>query len=73
MRALEVKDILSVGKNTLIAVADKCSDIKNGSALLDANGKPYEILSIATNSNKNGITTTNILVEGQFKSNKIYL
>jgi len=73
MRELKIMDTLKIGNNTLIAVDDPCEDIKNGSALLDDSGKPYVILSIGTNSNKNNINITNILIDGHIKSEKIFL
>ena len=73
MRVLQIMDTLKLGNNTLIAVNDPCEDIKNGSGILDENGKPYVILSIGTNSNKENINITNILIEGELQSKKIFI
>lgn len=73
MRVLKIIDTIKIGDNTLIAVNDPCEDIKNGSGLLDENGVPHVILSIATNSNKNNINITNILVEGDIESKQVFI
>ena len=72
MRELQIMDTLKLGNNTLIVVNDCCEDMKNGSELLDENGKSHIILSISI-SNKDNINITNILLEGELKSKKLFV
>ena len=73
MKAFEVIDTLKIGNNTSIIIKDKGMDVKNGTALLDDNGKPHVILSVGMNNDKGSIETTTLLLEGEFKSKKIYI
>lgn len=71
MRAIVVLDKLKVGDNTLIAINDHCEDIKNGTGVLDDKGNLRIILSVGMS---NGISEiTNLLIEGEFDSKKIYV
>lgn len=73
MRVLKIMDTLKIGNNTLLAVDDPCEDLKNGCALLDEQGKPHIIISIGTNSNKENINITNILIKGDIQSQNIFI
>ena len=65
---------LNIGNDTVIAVDDPCEELRSGSVVLDENGKQYVILSIGTNCGNNvDRNITNILIEGVFQSEKIFL
>lgn len=72
MRAVKVINTLKIGNNTAIILDDKCKDIKNGTAILDDKGKPYIILSVGMDSSKGSLEKASVLIEGSFKSEKIY-
>lgn len=73
MKAFEVIDTLKIGSNTSIIIKDKGIGLKNGTALLDDTGKPYVILSVGMNNDKGNIETTTLLLEGDFKSKRIFV
>ena len=73
MKVFNVTSSLRVGNNTSIVIDDKCIDLKNGMGILDANGKPYIILSIGMANTKGNMETTNLLIEGEFNSKKVFV
>lgn len=74
MKVLNVIRTLKIGNNTSIIVNDKCKDVKNGTGVLDENGKPYVVLSVGMNKAKGSINdTTTLLIEGEFNSNKLFI
>lgn len=61
--------------NTTVVVNSNGEYLKNGIGILDEQGKPHEIISVAlTSSNKeSSINKTTLLVSGEFSSSKIYV
>lgn len=73
MRVYDVIDTLKIGGNTSIVINDRGKDIKNGIGILDEHGKPYVVLSVGMNNTKGKLETTTLLIEGIFKSNKVFV
>ena len=73
MKVFKVASSLKVGNNTSIVIDDKCIDLKNGMGVLDEKGKPYIILSIGMANTKGNMETTNLLIEGEFNSDKVFI
>lgn len=73
MKVFNVTSSLRVGNNTSIVIDDKCIDLKNGMGILDESGKPYIILSIGMANTKGNMETTNLLIEGEFNSEKVFV
>ena len=73
MRVYDVIDTLKIGGNTSIVINDKGTDIKNGIKILDEHGKPHIVLSVGMNNTKGTLETTTLLIEGIFKSDKIFI
>lgn len=71
MKELIINCKLRVGDNTLLAVEGLCYNLKNGSIVYDEDGTPHTILSIGTYGGKDIIT--NLLIEGDFKSERLFI
>ncbi len=73
MTILDVIGTAPINGNTTVIVKGDDSVLKNGIGILDANGKPYRLMSVGLTSGSNGEKTTPLLVEGDFDSTRIYV
>ena len=72
MNVLKALDKVKIGENTVVAVDDPYNRIRNGMGIIDAEGNNHIVLSVGlTNFNKTNLDKTNILIKGDFNSNKI--
>ncbi len=73
MTILEVIDSAPINGDTTVIIKGDDSVLKNGIGILDANGKPYKIKSVGMTSTVGGNETTPLLVEGDFRSSRIFV
>jgi hypothetical protein len=71
-----VIDTLPIGNNTSVLIDGDGKYFKNGVGILDENGKPYEVLTVAMSSGRNIddlLNKTSLLVKGKFSSKKLFV
>ena len=73
MTILDVIDYASINGDTTVIVEGDDSILKNGIGILDDNGKPHKIKSVGLTSDSDSRTTTPLLIEGPFKSSRIFV
>lgn len=76
MTIFQVIDTLQVDDNTSVIIEGNGDLLKNGIGVLDENGKPYEVLSVAMvkeGSEPEALQRTMILIEGKFSSKKLFV
>ena len=73
MTILEVVGTAAINGDTIVIIKGDDSVLKNGIGILDAEGKPYKIISVGLTSRSDNGNTTPLLVEGVFSSNRIYV
>ena len=73
MTILDVVETAPVNGNTTVIVKGDDSVLKNGIGILDANGRPYRLISVGLTSGINDERTTPLLVEGNFASTTIFV
>lgn len=61
--------------NTSVIINSKGESLKNGIGILDEDGKPHDVISvaIATSNNIESMNKTMLLISGEFSSSKIYV
>lgn len=61
--------------NTSVIVKSNGEHLKNGLGILDEQGNPHVILSVAmtTSNNKTSMDKTTLLVSGMFSSSKLFV
>lgn len=66
---------MPINGNTSVVIDDNGQFLKNGIGILDDQGKPHEILSVAmtTSYNEESLNKTTLLISGSFSSSKIYV
>jgi hypothetical protein len=71
-----VIDTLPIGNDTSVLIDGDGKHFKNGVGVLDENGKPYEVLTVAMSSGKNVddlLNKTSLLIKGKFSSKKLFV
>lgn len=78
MTICNVLNILPIDDNTAIVVDVPRKMFRNGTGILDENGKPYEVLSVGMErigdyDYDNVLNKTSLLIAGRFSSKKIFV
>lgn len=75
MTVIDILGTKYINGNTAVVIKGNGAPIKNGTGVLDSNGKPYTVISVGMSSGEevNSEKTTALLVEGVFDSKKMYV
>lgn len=73
MTILDVVGTAPINGDTTVIVKGDDSVLKNGIGILDAEGKPYKLISVGLAAGTGDGRTTPLLVEGSFDSTKIFV
>lgn len=76
MTIYKVLGTMPIDENTAVTIDGRGDLFKNGVGVLDENGKPYEVLSVAMTGGENVeemLTKTSLLIKGSFSSKLMYI
>ena len=76
MTICNVLHSMTIGANTAVIVDGAGELFRNGTGVLDENGKPYEVLSVGMEyftEPKNMLDKTSLLIGGDFSSKRLWV
>ena len=73
MKQIKVLNTLKIGNDTAIVIQDNGKQLRNNIVVLDDNKIKHKIISVGLSINLQNPEITNLLIEGNFQSNYIYI